>query len=125
MGYNTAVLILNDAWGQILDHPEEFVKGLYEAQHEGGDVGVGFHANVAHVMKTAHADVYRVYITHGNWIIEIDPGLRDEKFLARYRGQPYFRKLIDERCRWVGAALREFRRRLKRALDGKPPEEIL
>lgn len=75
MGYNTQVLILNDALDRIEKNPEEFVQNLVEAIGRGSysrddrlDVSCGGHANAASVIPTQHADVYRVLVSHGNWL---------------------------------------------------------
>jgi len=82
MGYNTTVLILNDAFGEIERHPEEFVEnlkpfvnggkfGLREARkNEIGEsdvsFGVGNYANAASVIDVAHADSTQVIMVGGN-----------------------------------------------------------
>lgn len=73
MGFNTTILILNDGLDQIRKNPEAFVESLYHkiASGEEGDVGVGGHVNVAHVMRTQHADAPRLYLTMHNTIIEV------------------------------------------------------
>lgn len=71
MGFNTTVLILNDAFDQIRKHPEEFVAGLDSKMQDGGSFGVGCYANPVEVMPTQHADVFRLYCTHGNMIMEL------------------------------------------------------
>lgn len=83
MGYNTTVLILNDGLDQIEKHPEEFVAGIVEKMHGGGTVGVGCHANPVEVMPTQHADVYRLYSTHANMILELSPYSRATLDLAK------------------------------------------
>lgn len=83
MGYNTTVLILNDAFGEIERHPEEFVAGLkpfvngagynlrenrrdHEIGH--GDVSfpVGHYANGVSVIDVQHADATQVIMVGGN-----------------------------------------------------------
>lgn len=73
MGWNTGVIILNDALGQIEDHPEEFVQNLRQAIGEylryGGksvDIAVGGHVNAAAVFHQSHADNTGVYAIGGN-----------------------------------------------------------
>jgi hypothetical protein len=71
VGFNTTVLILNDGLDHIEKHPDEFYQGLCEKMHDGGDVSLGGFVNPVHVMPTAHADVFRLYATHGNAILEL------------------------------------------------------
>lgn len=73
MGLNTGVVILNDALGQIKDHPEEFVQNLRvaigEYNQNGGksvDIRVGNHVNAAAVFHQSHADNTGVYALGGN-----------------------------------------------------------
>lgn len=72
MGWNTAVVILNDAIGEIESHPEEFVRNLLQAigkntiSHKSEDIPVGNHANAAAVFHQAHADSTGVYAIGGN-----------------------------------------------------------
>lgn len=75
MGYNTALLILNDGLGDLRDNPKEFTEGVIQAIHEGKDkdVAVGHHCNVVRVMATAHADQPRLYYSHGNLMVELCP----------------------------------------------------
>ena len=73
MGYNTTVLILNDSLDVIRNNPNEFVEKLYQQIVSGksGDVSIQGHCNPVYVMNTQHADIPRVYFTHGNGITEI------------------------------------------------------
>ena len=89
MGFNTTVLILNDAFGEIEEHPEEFVEKLrpfinggpssfryndpmgQRDRREGpgkGDVSfsVGRHGNAASVIDVQHADATQVIMVGGN-----------------------------------------------------------
>lgn len=79
MGYNTIVLVRNDALSNIKRDPERFVSGLDEAiggrarWREGAQsVGAGGHANVAEVCPPHHADDPRFYASTGNTILECD-----------------------------------------------------
>jgi hypothetical protein len=73
MGFNTTVLILNDGLYDIERHPEQFVKGIVHKARwrEGGGIAVGSHCNAVTVMRTEHADVFRLYATHGNSIVDL------------------------------------------------------
>ena len=68
MGYNTTITILNDALAEIKADPEGFVRNLTEAIARGQEVEIraGNHVNAARVMRTAHADVDRLYYSQGN-----------------------------------------------------------
>lgn len=71
MGFNTTVLILNDAWHVIKENPEEFVAGIGAKMNYGGTVGVGNYANPVQVIESRHADEFRLYASHGNQITEL------------------------------------------------------
>lgn len=73
MGWNTGVIILNDALGTIEDHPEEFVRNLRRAmgdylstRGEPVDIAVGGHVNAASVFHQSHADTTGVFAIGGN-----------------------------------------------------------
>lgn len=83
MGFNTTVLILNDAFDQIEKHPEQFVdqlsqhvKGgkvyrhpmssLREVGEEAQSFAVGNHGNAASVIEVQHADFTQVILAGGN-----------------------------------------------------------
>jgi hypothetical protein len=67
MGYNTTVFILNDRLPDIKSSPVRFVNGIVRNLLDGTDHTFGQTA----VMPTAHADVPRLYFTHGNSIVEL------------------------------------------------------
>lgn len=67
MGFNTSVTILNDGVDQILEHPGEFADKLVEHLPRGGVFGVGNHANVVTVHKSAHANVTQLVAVGGNY----------------------------------------------------------
>jgi len=56
MGFNTTVLILNDALDELKKHPEEFVKKLTLMAQSGevGSFSVGNHANPVQVVSVEH-----------------------------------------------------------------------
>lgn len=72
MGYNTGLIVLNDALDQISKHPVEFVQKLSEAvafNMRGDkpiDISAGNHANAATVFHQSHADNVGVYAIGGN-----------------------------------------------------------
>lgn len=85
MGYNTTINILNDGFDQIEKHPEEFVRGVAEKMHEGGNVGVGNHANSVQVARTGHADEFRLYVVKHNSMVELSPFNQETtKIAAQY-----------------------------------------
>jgi hypothetical protein len=73
MGYNTTVLILNDALDVIQKNPQEFVDKLVSQIYSGktGNVSVKGWCNPAYVICTAHADIPRVYFSHRNSLVEL------------------------------------------------------
>jgi hypothetical protein len=80
MGFNTAVLIYNDALHVIHEHPKEFVDNLFHQISRGDEdeIGTHNHANVARVMESAHADVSRLYFSQGNLLTDLDQGRLEE-----------------------------------------------
>lgn len=85
MGFNTTVLILNDGLTEIQADPKAFVEGICSKLHDGGDVRVGNFCNPVYVMPTAHADMFRLYTSHGNSLVE----------LSHY--QPRTRRLLGDK----------------------------
>lgn len=70
MGYNTTVLILNDALSRIKSDPEEFVKSLCRMAGSGkatGDSPIDFHlGSQSGVIQTHHADNTAIILVGGN-----------------------------------------------------------
>lgn len=72
MGFNTTVVVLNDALDQIEKDPE-FGKNLGNAirrltvNPNGIDIPAGCHCNAAHVVETHHADFATVVAVGGNY----------------------------------------------------------
>jgi hypothetical protein len=67
MGFNTTVFILNDYLGDIRkdsDFSDKLVNMI-------GSAGKGKINQGCTVMPTAHADVFRLYFTHENKIVEV------------------------------------------------------
>jgi hypothetical protein len=74
MGYNTTVVIMNDAFDEIKKHPQEFVDNLFATQYAAQyianskkDVAVGNYVNAARVVACDHADIHNVIATGGNY----------------------------------------------------------
>lgn len=86
MGWNTPVLILNDALDQIEKDAEGFTNRLTHAclgvhRSDGRahiDIPAGHHANAAHVLRPSHADTTRLLVSHGNLLIDLDPNASDD-----------------------------------------------
>lgn len=68
MGYNTTVFFLNDFWHDIKDHPEDTIRFIGEAMHDGGQS-----RHYVTVMRSEHADYLRLYVTWQNQIVEMTP----------------------------------------------------
>src|SRR5690606_10248914 len=68
MGFNTTVMFLNDTLHDIKEHPEQFVEELVRAVYALDEVDI---LGQTMVMRPAHADVFRLYGTHENSIIEL------------------------------------------------------
>ena len=78
MGYNTPILILNDALGELEKYPNQFVTGIVQVMDRGGDVPVGNHCNPVHVMQSQHADVFRLLLVQGNQMDELSEYVVDK-----------------------------------------------
>lgn len=124
MGYNTTVVVYNDALGDIENDPE-FGKNLAIAVREAWNLGrnlrgngyhdtvnirAGNHANAAVVVETHHADEMvvvavggnmgqRVMSLYGKWALR-GKGLRDEILAALMSSKaPPVVHVICDRCR--------------------------
>lgn len=113
MGYNTAVLILNDALSEIETHPEQFTKGICSAimGWKDTDVPVGNHGNPVHVKRTEHADVLRVYVSHGNWLSDMSPYAAD---IESARGNEHVRQELLRRCDAAAQLIEQTKKELLR-----------
>jgi hypothetical protein len=73
MGFNTAVLILNDSLGSMEQNPQGFVENLSNAigkfyyEKESVDFAIGNHVNGGSVFHVDHADFTGVYAIGGNY----------------------------------------------------------
>jgi hypothetical protein len=115
MGYNTTVLILNDSLDVLEKNPEEFTKKLVGKilSMEEGDVGVSGHVNPVYVMPTAHADVFRLYCTHGNSIVELSRWNRHTMEMARDEQHPYRREFLERCIRSAQGLLTDLKKELR------------
>jgi hypothetical protein len=73
MGFQTTIIIRNDAIGDIQRNPAQFVDGLLHAINEvsagdtkGWDVPCGNHANVARVIEVHHSDSTTIVASGGS-----------------------------------------------------------
>ena len=76
MGYNSGLIVLNDALYVIEQNPLQFTEGVVRAiQSAGGhlrtppgriDIAVQGHVNAASLFHMAHADEHQVYVVGGN-----------------------------------------------------------
>jgi len=84
MGYNSGLIILNDALHVIKDNPLQFTEGVVRAiqsapmsYHRGAsriDVAVQGHVNAASLFHMAHADEHQVYVVGGNTALVVPGG---------------------------------------------------
>jgi hypothetical protein len=109
MGFMTTLTILNDGFDQIQKHPEDFVTGIRENMNDGGGFGVGNHANCVEVMRSSHADYFRLFATQYNSTVELSPYSRHTQEVAQ--------RIPDTIRSWVHAARAELDA-LEKVLDG-------
>ena len=84
MGYNSGLIILNDALHVIKDNPLRVTEGVVRAiqsapmsYHRGAsriDVAVQGHVNAASLFHMAHADEHQVYVVGGNTALAVPGG---------------------------------------------------
>jgi hypothetical protein len=71
MGYNTSVIILNDALGQLKEDREfrpRLADGISKLSiRRPQDVRIGQHVNACHVLETHHADQMLPILVGGNF----------------------------------------------------------
>lgn len=115
MGNQTVVMILNDAFHVIEEHPDEFIKGIKYHMHEGGSFPVSNHCNPATVIRTGHADEFRLYATFQNSIIDLGDSWRNDpgSLVQRMQDNEYLREHVRT-C--VDMAKRELET-MEKALD--------
>jgi len=71
MGFNTAILIINDGLGDIERNPQQFVNGITEHLHRGGSFAVGSHCNPVEVVPSEHADFTQLISVGGNMAVKV------------------------------------------------------
>jgi hypothetical protein len=105
VGFNTTVFFLNDQWSDIKNDPEGTVQFIGQAMNDGGQ-----NRNYVTVMRSAHADTFRLYSTWQNQIIEINPDDDTVKKLAETKhGREHLAAVIQRSRRLI--------HRLDNALD--------
>lgn len=114
MGYNTTVFILNDAFDQIQKDPEGFVADISRKMHDGGDFSAGMYCTAGTVMRSEHADVFRLYVTQGNSIMELSEWNREVMRLATSDKQ-YLRDIVDADIARAEKQLRDLKKAVKQA----------
>src|SRR5439155_25660805 len=91
MGFNTTVVVLNDALHHIRDD-KDFGMKLYNAVTMIGrgwqDVSAGSHCNAARVIETHHADCMHAVLVGGNSGVDLDYVGGYPGWPARPLGQP-------------------------------------
>lgn len=117
MGYNTTILILNDGLGDIRRNPEQAIEGIWNKIASGreGDVRAGNHANPIYVMPTAHADVPRLYFTHGNSITELSRYNAETMRMVAQGG--FLRDHVISSIKRAEYELRELKKAVKEQVD--------
>ena len=78
MGFNTTLIVLNDAL-HLIKEDKEFGRKVYDAtlmvdqslDNKGVDISSGNHCNAATVIESHHADGYRLIMVGGNtaWVL--------------------------------------------------------
>ena len=79
MGFNTPVLILNDALEELKARPEEFIAKLCKEADEltypnalgVQSISVGNHCNPVQVLRKGHSSETRLLVSYGNLMLEI------------------------------------------------------
>lgn len=110
MGYNTTVFILNDGLGSIEEDPEGFVDQIDRDMTNGSPRW----SQPVRVMRTAHADVRRVYTTHANGILDLSPYC-DETLDMAVNGPEFQQDYIDKSIEEVEDQLRRLKERIRKA----------
>lgn len=68
MGYQTALMVLNDRWHEAMNNPHYWVESIEEQMRrlEGGEA-----AFQTAVCRSHHADGRGIYMTHGNRMYDL------------------------------------------------------
>jgi hypothetical protein len=103
MGFNTTIFVLNDQWSFIEKDPEKWVRQISAYRPDGYIPGTT-------VMPTAHADVFRLYATHMNSIVELSEFSEETR---RQASSPQGRADIEGWIRRAEVEIRGLKRMLK------------
>jgi hypothetical protein len=111
MGFNTPILVLNDALGQIGDNPEEFTEAVISMakNREPTVESVGNHVNPVSSVGAAHADQLRILYSKGNRMVDLNQ--------ARFSLDEYDEQ-EKQRLRSKAEHVRDQMERLLEELDG-------
>lgn len=114
MGYNTAILILNDHLHVLESHPEQFVEKLSRqiSKQEEDSISVGNVANPVQVMKTEHADVFRLYSSYGNSMTDLSP--YNYKLIDECKNNPFIKMIILGQIKQAKKQLKDLEKELKK-----------
>lgn len=91
MGYNSGLIILHDALGDIRDNATEFTHSVLAAIADSGinlregkavDIRAGMHVNAASLFHVAHADVHIPYLVGGNTAQKLPALLNIRNYLS-------------------------------------------
>lgn len=107
MGYNTTILILNDHIHDIRNDPKQFVEYLYHTINSSKDV----HFNGVQIMKTDHADNFRLYTSQHNGLIELSEWNYD--LIKLCKSNPTYKEMVLNRIKMAKRNIRELENAIK------------
>lgn len=102
MGFNTGVLILNDALNGVQENPQQFANnfmrafGKFQQTHAPADFAIGNHVNGGTVFHMAHADVTGVYAIGGNHTSKLSTAYNGGKHYKDEDKVKLLKQLADE-----------------------------
>jgi len=114
MGYNTTIFVLNDHMEDIKRNPQKFVEelasGIGRSHSQMGPVDIFAQTTV---MPTQHADVSRLYYTHGNSIIDLSYPWSDAKKRLSGVDNKHIKEYYKNAIKDAKRTLREWEKNLK------------
>jgi hypothetical protein len=113
MGYNTVVLVLNDASSAIENNAQDFASGVVRAMSNFKEttVSLGNHGNPVTVMPTFHANSTKFFCAGGNSIYEIT-NFNDD-FLNKLKHSQYLRKSVKEDLKTLKERVKDLEKLMK------------